>query len=249
MKPEIPDLNDPRYLDEVGWFLYHDRFERDQFYDRSYDEERLDYSGVLLSQVLDHLEKDRSWLHDKTVVNIGSGCTAELAAWPARTKVAIDPLVYVYQKLGMMLPDAEGTTPTIYLACGVEDLMLIDDMADLVMCRNALDHMHEPDDALRHMWRILKGEGTLYLSVDLGGLPTPDEPTVFSEETLVNLVSGRFDVVKITRHPSFSAGRDESLRITARKKPGETRAIDREAVLQAYLDRIGFSPTASKGGD
>ena len=24
----IPDLNDPRYLDEIGWFLYHEKYGR-----------------------------------------------------------------------------------------------------------------------------------------------------------------------------------------------------------------------------
>ena len=42
---ELPDLDDPRYLDEVGWFLYHDRFERDAF-EGSYENERLDYSRM-----------------------------------------------------------------------------------------------------------------------------------------------------------------------------------------------------------
>ena len=27
--PEIPDLTDPRYLDEVGWFLYYEKYRRD----------------------------------------------------------------------------------------------------------------------------------------------------------------------------------------------------------------------------
>ena len=41
--PQIPDLTDPRYLDEVGWFLYHEKYERDRF-GGSYDAERLAYS-------------------------------------------------------------------------------------------------------------------------------------------------------------------------------------------------------------
>lgn len=242
MSPKIPDLDDPRYLDEVGWFLYHDRFERDQFCGDSYAKERLAYSTALLGQVLEHFERSESWLHDKTVVNIGSGCTAELSAWPARAKIAVDPLVYVYQQLGMMIDDAEGMTPTVHLACGVEDIMLIDRVADLLMCRNALDHMHHPDLALAEMWRLLKSDGALYLSVDLGGLPTPDEPTVFSEASLMELVTARFEVVKVTHDEPHSAGRDESLRISARKKAGDEPRLDREAVLQNYLDRIGFHP-------
>ena len=37
------------------------------------------------------------------------------------------------------LPDAPGTVPTVFLSVGVEDLPLMDDCADLVLCRNALE--------------------------------------------------------------------------------------------------------------
>ena len=43
VEAQLPDLTDPRYLDEVGWFLYHEKYERDSFGD-SYDAERLAYS-------------------------------------------------------------------------------------------------------------------------------------------------------------------------------------------------------------
>ena len=55
----IPDLADPRYLDEVGWFLYHERYERHQF-GGSYDDERLEYSHLLLDEVLATAVKTRS---------------------------------------------------------------------------------------------------------------------------------------------------------------------------------------------
>ena len=38
---EIPDLNDPRYLDEIGWFLYHEKYGRARF-GGSYDAEFAD---------------------------------------------------------------------------------------------------------------------------------------------------------------------------------------------------------------
>ena len=97
--PYIPDFADPRYLDEVGWFLFHEKYEREQF-GGSYDEERLAYSQLLMDEVLSYCGQDQQWLADKTILSIGCGCTGDLAAWPAAVKIAVDPLLYAYQKLG-----------------------------------------------------------------------------------------------------------------------------------------------------
>jgi len=55
------------------------------------------------------------------------------------------------------------------------------------MCRNALDHMPRPEEALQQIHRLLKPDGVFFLSVDIGGLPTPDEPTVFSVVSVLSL--------------------------------------------------------------
>jgi hypothetical protein len=64
--PQIPDLTDPRYLDEVGWFLYHERY-ADQF-GGSYDAERLAYSRLLLEEVVRYLGRETRWIEDKAIV-------------------------------------------------------------------------------------------------------------------------------------------------------------------------------------
>ena len=51
---DIPDLTDPRYLEEIGWFLYYEKYRRDQF-GGSYEAERLAYSRLLLAEVAEHL--------------------------------------------------------------------------------------------------------------------------------------------------------------------------------------------------
>lgn len=231
----LPDLSDPRYRDEVGWFLYYERYGREQ-YGGSYDEERLANSHILLQEVLAHCGQDIIWLRDKTVVSIGCGCTGDLSAWPAAVKIAVDPLLYVYQKLGMLVQDISGTSRTVHIALGVEDLPLLDACADLVLCRNALDHMPDPGQALQQIHRILTQDGVLFLSVDIGGLPTPDEPTVFSVASLAALVQEQFDVVTCRdRYTPHSEYRECSVRMLARKKPRPGLTLDREEVLQAYL--------------
>ena len=55
--PQIPDLTDPRYLDEIGWFLYHEKYRRGQF-GGSYNAERLAYSRLLRDEVASYLDTD-----------------------------------------------------------------------------------------------------------------------------------------------------------------------------------------------
>jgi ubiquinone/menaquinone biosynthesis C-methylase UbiE len=174
----------------------------------------------------------------KTIVSLGCGCTGDLTAFPGAVKIAIDPLLYVYQQLGMLVKDEVGSR-TIHLALGAEDLPLLDGCGDLLICRNALDHMPNPRLALQEMWRILHNEGALFVSVDIGGAPTPDEPTVFSVESLGDLLREYFDVVRLAdSHPPHSGGRLCSIRVVAQKTPRATRFLDKEKILQAYEARL-----------
>ncbi|HKW92344.1 MAG TPA: methyltransferase domain-containing protein [Methylomirabilota bacterium] len=235
--PYLPDLTDPRYLDEVGWFLYHEKYRRDGF-GGSYDAERLAFSRLLRDEVAAYLSRPAHWFEDRTVVSIGSGCTGDLATFPARVKVAIDPLLYVYQQLDMLVADEVGA-PTLYLSLGAENLPLMDRFADVVICRNALDHMPDPRVGLNEIWRILADDGALFVSVDIGGEPTPDEPTVFSVDSLQKLLRERFEVVKFTdSHRPHSVGRSGNARLLARKVPDARRPLDKAQVLRAYEARL-----------
>ena len=127
----------------------------------------------------------------------------------------------------------------MHLAVGIEDLPLLDHSADLVVCRNALDHMPNPAKGLQQIWRILKPDGVFFVSVDIGGLPTPDEPTVFSVESLAALLRDQFEIITQTyHHPPHSRGRDNSVRLLARKRFQTPSTIDKEQILQAYMARV-----------
>jgi SAM-dependent methyltransferase len=237
--PQLLDLTDPRYLNEVGWFLYHEKYGPITL-GSSFDEERTLFSQLLLDEVLSYCGQDRKWLESKTVVSVGCGCTGDLATWPAAVKIGFDPLLHVYQKLGMLVDDAPGTSRTVYLAVGVEELPLLDGRADLVICRNALDHMLHPDIGVKEIWRILKNDGRCFLSVDIGGSPTPDEPTVFSPESLSALLQDHFEIMTQTdKHDPFSKGRDHSVRLLARKKHRSSPSLDKDTILQAYEAGLG----------
>lgn len=240
----LPDLNDPRYRDEIGWFLYHEKYGRDKF-GASYDAERRAYSRLLLNEVVGSMGQDAKWLEDKTVVSIGCGCSGDLAAFPAAVKIAIDPLVYVYQQLQMLLDDEVGSR-TVYLAVGAEDLPLLDNFADLVICRNALDHMPSPRLALKEMRRILRADGRLFVSVDTGGEPTPDEPSVFSIESLCALLEEHFEAAILKdKEAPHSEGRRCGVRVVARKKDQASGSLDKDNILRAYEAALPKNITAA----
>jgi hypothetical protein len=99
--------------------------------------------------------------------------------------------------------------------------------------------MPNPEVALREMWRILHDDGALFVSVDLGGAPTPDEPTVFSVESLRDLLAETFEVTKLVdSYPAHSVGRICSVRLIARKKPQPRQSLDKETILRAYEARL-----------
>ena len=77
------------------------------------------------------------------------------------------------------------------------------------------------------------------MSVDLGGDPTPDEPTVFSVESLGALLRERFEVARLSdQHRPHSGSRTGNVRALARKIPDAGRSLDKEQVLRAYEARL-----------
>lgn len=231
---QVPDLSNPRYLREVGWFLRYAVSGPFTMGD-SFDEERTMFSELLLEEVLQHCGEDEDWLKDKTILSIGCGCTGDLSTWPGALKIGIDPLLSVYDKLGMLMKDRPGVSSTLYLAVGAESIPLLDNYVDLVLCRNALDHTLNPDKVLSEVWRVLQDNGLLFLSVDLGGVPTPDEPTVFTKNSLSVLVRRHFDIqVQTEGHRPFAGPRQESVRMLLRKKILMTTDIDKDSILREY---------------
>jgi SAM-dependent methyltransferase len=231
--PELPDLYEPRYRDEIGYFIAYEKY---HWGTEAYPEARRTYSQTLMREVLEHLGKEEEWLRSQVVASIGCGCSGDLLTWPALVKIGVDPLLYAYQRLGMLGTDEPGTNPTVLLSVSAEDLPLLDDSADLVVCRNALDHMPHPPQAISEIARILKPDGFFFLGVDIGGPPTPDEPSVFShEDEVFRILKDHFDVVTARREDrSYSNSRDFSLRIVACLRHSVGTTLDKEAVFRAY---------------
>ena len=231
---KLPDLTDPRYLHEVGWFLLQEKH-KEIYEGGGYEAYRPQHSELLREEFLGLLDETEDWLADKTIVAVGSGCACELRSWPGRLKVEVAPLLYAYQQLGMLLEDRPDAAPTLRIAIGIEDLPLLDEFADVAVCRNALDHVQRPEAGLAEMWRVLKPWGCLFLSVDLGGEPTPDEPSPFSPGQVEEMIADRFEVMARTDgHRPHAGWRDSNSRFLLRRIGTKPPSLDKAAVIAAY---------------
>lgn len=244
--PDLPDLKDPRYRDEIGYFIAYEKY---YFAPGEYPEARRSYSRTLLGEVLGRLGKDEGWLRDKTVVSVGCGCSGDLLEWPAAVKIGIDPLLYAYQKLGMLGEDAPGTSRTIGLSMSAGSTPLLDDVADVAVCRNVLDHVPDPPRVAAEVARILRPDGLLFLGVDIGGEPTPDEPSVFhAEEEVRAVLEGHFELDRVDRvDRPYSVNRDFSLRVVGRPKLAAQKFLDKEAVFADYSAHWSGDPNGRPG--
>jgi hypothetical protein len=101
--------------------------------------------------------------------------------------------------------------------------------------------MHNPPVALKEVRRILNKDAVVFLSVDIGGEPTPDEPTVFCPQSLETLLlEKQFEIVSCVRDAQpNSASRPSSARITARKESPTAVNLDKDEILRRYTSRLG----------
>lgn len=93
------------------------------------------------------------------VLQIAAGPCDVIDFWGDAEKHAIDPLAEQYRERFHELQN-----PTVkYVAGYGEDLPYRDDYFDVVIIRNGLDHLNDPDKALQEVFRVIKSTGVLYL--------------------------------------------------------------------------------------
>jgi SAM-dependent methyltransferase len=117
---------------------------------------------IMQAWSLAYLGHDFDWYEDKTVVDVGCGPMGPLAGLTAKRKFGIDPLLPLYQDLWDL--DSHGCT---YLAEQAESMSLDDNVADVVVCDNMLDHVQSPRQVLAEVRRILRADGELFLALNL----------------------------------------------------------------------------------
>lgn len=97
------------------------------------------------------------------VLQIGADPVDVIHFWDSNEKYAIDPLAEEYkEKFGDF--QTEGID---YIAGVGESLPYDDGYFDIVVIRNALDHVHDPTRTLLEVHRVLKSKGALYIWIYL----------------------------------------------------------------------------------
>ncbi len=101
-------------------------------------------------------------LDEKSVIlQIGAGADGEINFLGVGQRVAIDPLADFFKVEFSQILD-----PAVDFTAGVgEELPYEDDMFDLVIIHNALDHTWAPQKVLSEAYRVLKAEGISNIAV------------------------------------------------------------------------------------
>ncbi|MGZ4172037.1 MAG: class I SAM-dependent methyltransferase [Solirubrobacteraceae bacterium] len=115
---------------------------------------------------------DIGFFAGKVVVDIGPGPLGFPDACPARVSIGVDPLADRYAEHELLLPDS----PAVYLSAGAERMPLLSSSADVVLARDSLDYVDDPEQVMREARRILRPGGTLILLFDVDSVPSPSEP-------------------------------------------------------------------------
>src|SRR5271165_7050035 len=166
---------------------------------RRWQQARAEVRRVLLEAEME----DEGFFEGKVVLDVGPGPLGFPDACPARVSIGVDPLAERYRQHGLLLPGS----PAVYLACGAESIPLVSGAIDVVVARNSLDHVDDPEAAIGEAQRLLRPGGTLILNFDVDHAPTPTEPHDLTADRVRAALSG-FEITKerVLDHPSGAEG-------------------------------------------
>jgi SAM-dependent methyltransferase len=153
----------------------------------TYEGRRLQQARAEVRRVLREAAiADEDFFAGKVVVDIGPGPLGFPDACPALFSIGVDPLAERYREHGLLIEDSDA----IYLAVGAESIPLLSGSVDVVLARNSLDHVDDPDAVLREARRLLRPGGTLILNFDVGHGPTETEPHQLTRELVLGGLDG-----------------------------------------------------------
>jgi len=130
--------------------------------------------------------EDERFFEDKVVVEVGPGPIGFPDACPARVSIGVDPLAERYARHELLLPN----TPAIYITAGAEQIPLLSSSADVVVMRNTLDYVDDPEQALTEARRLLGPGGKLITLFDIGHTPSPSQPNALTVERVRTVLPG-----------------------------------------------------------
>jgi SAM-dependent methyltransferase len=130
--------------------------------------------------------EDERFFEGKVVVEVGPGPIGFPDACPARISIGVDPLAERYARRDLLLP----STHAIYITASAEQIPLLSSSADVVLLRNTLDYVDEPERALAEARRILAPGGRLITLFDVGHVPSPTQPNALTVERVRSALPG-----------------------------------------------------------
>lgn len=159
----------------------------------------------------------------RRLLELGSGPIGVLGFFPARERVAVDPLNHYYASNEHLteLRNAEVS----YLEASGEAVPLEPDRYDLIIMENCIDHVKDPVAVMAEIRRLLVPEGLLYLTVNGRSRPgyyvhrllarlalDPGHPHTFTVGRFRRMLEVHgFDVLDFDAGSWFRAWRDDLL--------------------------------------
>jgi len=104
-------------------------------------------------------------ISESKVLEVGSGPVGIVAYLEAETKKAIDPLADFYGSQNSLSEHRDNTVE--YIQGQAEELPFDNDYFDLLVIDNVIDHVHNADQVMTEIHRVLKPESVLYFTVNL----------------------------------------------------------------------------------
>lgn len=144
-----------------------------------------------------YLNVARDSFANKVVADIGCGPHGALSLFEARVRFGIDPLANEYHRAFNL-----GSDPVIYLSCGAEQIPLLDGAVDVVISRNAIDHVDDFSATIGEIHRIMARGGEIHLAINYQEEPTVCEPNVIRDKDLREAFAGRFKYEITKRFPT-----------------------------------------------
>lgn len=143
-----------------------------------------------------YLEIKKESFQGKIVLDIGCGPHGAISCFDAKLKFAVDPLVHEYHRSF----DLSGQD-VIYLSCGSEKIPLLDGSVDVVLSRNAIDHVDNVEETISELHRVLRPGGEIILSINYQEFAHVCEPNVINEKILRGLLDDKFTYEIVKKFP------------------------------------------------
>jgi SAM-dependent methyltransferase len=149
---------------------------------RRWQQARAEVRRVLVEAEIE----DPAFFDGRVVVDIGPGPVGFPDACPARVSIGVEPLAEALAEHDLLLPDSNA----VYLSTGAERIPLLSAGVDVVLARNSLDHVDDPEQVVAEARRLLVPGGSLILMFDVEHTPTATEPHALTLERVHAALAG-----------------------------------------------------------